>query len=419
MREFEDRLTREIGLDPKSLGAEAVWTAVKKRMEDCDTGDPADYLKLISSSREELQALIEAVVVGETWFFRDREPFVLLTSFVSGEWLQAHRARPLRILSVPCSSGEEPYSAAITLLEMGFGPRQYEIDAVDISLFSLAKAERAVYGNTSFRGVDPMTRQRYFTPDGNGFRLCPEAREGVRFRAGNIIDPSFMADARPYDVVFCRNLLIYQKEEARLFVIKTLDRLLIEEGLLFVGHAEVLPPLLERFSHVRHQGAFAFRKGPKNGDGSLSAKNPSQTTVAAAQTTNRPWPAPSQTRFAPGPIVRPPVRAVQKEEPSLDRARDLADHGLILEAGQLCEEILKKERKNKWAYFLLGLVREAEGRVREAEECLNKAIYLDAGYVEALQHLSLLMERRGDAAAAERVRRRAAEAAEREKGPSK
>src|SRR5690242_3881113 len=111
--EFETLLKQTMGLDAASVGAAAIERAVRARVSAVGLNDMRVYWELVNTSRAELQALIEAVVVPETWFFRDREAFTVLARIAREEWLPTHGEGSLRLLSVPCSSGEEPYSMAM------------------------------------------------------------------------------------------------------------------------------------------------------------------------------------------------------------------------------------------------------------------------------------------------------------------
>jgi len=253
----EQWLAGTIGLDAHSLGPRDVADAVKRRMAACGLAEERDYLHRLQAA-DEFQALIELIVVPETWFFRDREPFVFLARHVQATWLPAHPHDLLQVLSVPCSSGEEPYSIAMSLQSAGLRPARYRIDAVDINPSLLRKAEAGAYGAHSFRGGVPEPCAGYFTSEGAMKRVAPETRASIRFMHGNIMGrPGFAAEPA-YDIIFCRNLLIYQHGPARGQIIDTLDRLLKPEGLLFVGHAEMIPLLAERYTPVRHSSAFAY-----------------------------------------------------------------------------------------------------------------------------------------------------------------
>ena len=110
-------LRHTIGLNPDAIGAEVIARAVRHRMAQCSTSDLQTYLDRIQTSEQELHALIDEVVVPETWFFRDQMPFAYLGRYVMAEWLPTHQHAVFRVLSLACSTGEEPYSIAMALLD--------------------------------------------------------------------------------------------------------------------------------------------------------------------------------------------------------------------------------------------------------------------------------------------------------------
>ena len=171
MKPFEDRLRETIGLDAASVGPSLIQRTVRHRMRSLGLKRLEDYQQFLEHSRTEWHELVESVVVTETWFFRDPEPIAAFVRLVREEWLPAHAAAPLRLLSVPCSSGEDPFSVVMALLGAGVPAERFQIDAVDISARALARAARGVYGRNSFRGKDLAFRERYFRPSAEGFVL--------------------------------------------------------------------------------------------------------------------------------------------------------------------------------------------------------------------------------------------------------
>ncbi|MEI7435406.1 MAG: CheR family methyltransferase [bacterium] len=408
---LEKWLAAAIGLDAKSLGPHAVDDAMKRRMSVCGLTEESGYLERLKTAPDELPALIELIVVPETWFFRDREPFVFLARHVVETWLAAHPVGLLRVLSVPCSSGEEPYSIAMTLQSAGIQSTRYRIDAVDINPVSLRKAETGAYGTNSFRSGLLANCERFFKSEGAVRIISPEARANIRFVQGNIMDPPRFAAEQTYDVVFCRNLLIYQQAEARVQIIDTLDRLLKPAGMLFVGHAEMITLLMKRYAPIRHSGSFAYCKikgSPCNAalEPAVASSGGDQlpAAIAAAAITGKGAGVVLDVlQPAPGPAAGP----LPATELRLDRVRGLADQGRLDEAAAICQELLREKPQSAEAYCLLGIIRAAAGQVQAAEECMNRALYLEADCCEALTHLSLLTARRGDKDGAERLRRHA------------
>jgi len=218
-----------IGYDPASTGAGTFGSTVRAQMQ-CN-GQCGPCAERLQSSPERLQALLDALVVPETWFFRDRQTFALLAALA-----RERHTHPIRILSAACATGEEPYSIAMTLLDAGIAPERFEIDAVDVSTRAIEAARRAVYGKSSFREGPPNA---YFTVDEDGARLAAEVARLVRFLHGNLVDRTLLAGEEIYDFVFCRNVLIYLSAGARKVVFENLKRLLKRDGVLFTGPAEL------------------------------------------------------------------------------------------------------------------------------------------------------------------------------------
>ncbi|MFA6561410.1 MAG: CheR family methyltransferase [Verrucomicrobiia bacterium] len=403
MTEFGKLLAETIGMNPGVLGGKELARVVRERMSICKLEDEEEYLARLRSSSQEKEALVEAVVIPETSFFRDKGPFAALDQHARDEWGSAWRSEPLRILSAPCSSGEEPYSIAMALMEAGLKPGEYEIDALDISRALLRKAERAAYTQYSFRGVPASLRSRYFESVGNQFVLKDQVRQGVRFIRGNLLDRHVLAGKLPYDVVFCRNLLIYLGAEARARVMSVIERLVARNGLLFVGHAETSCFLAARFAPLNPRGAFHFRKveaGPAASQSSATTTSPSRVSVLP------PVQIAPQSQVAPRG-TEPPPREMPKPGSSIEAARQLADQGQLSEAAAMCERLLRENGANADAYCLLGVVLHGLEDLQRAEECFDRAIYLDERCHDAVVHLALIKEHKGDAAGAEVLWRRA------------
>src|SRR5213075_562485 len=187
MKRLEQRLREVMGLDANSIGSSTVQRTIRLRMKAHDLQQIEDYLALFDKSAAEREELIESVVIAETWFFRDAESFCALVRVVREQWQPEHAAGQLRVLSVPCSTGEEPYSLAIALLEAGLPAERFRIDAADISERVLVRAREGVYGKNSFRGKNLGFRDRYFRQTKEGLVLDANIRSRVSFFRGNII----------------------------------------------------------------------------------------------------------------------------------------------------------------------------------------------------------------------------------------
>lgn len=389
---IETMLRQKIGLDASSIGSRTIARAVEKRQSACGLSALTSYFYHLQTSTQELEELIETVVVPETWFFRDKEPFVCLSQYVTTEWLKANFSI-LRVLSVPCSTGEEPLSIAMTLLDSGLAPTQFSIDAVDISKRALLKAKQAIYRERSFRG-GVQAKQRYFHSLADGYEVRPFVRNTVKFIQGNLLKPGFLSEGK-YQIIFCRNLLIYLDRAARNQVIEALDQALAPSGLLFVGAAETSQITAKHYTSIRHPFAFAYRKENR-------AKVPNVKPLTIAPAANVKAPA------SKSPLNPQPPQPIPSSAPTskLEIAKQLADRGQLIEAAGLCESYLSANRTDAEAYILLGEVYQGLDRLEQSEQSFQKAIYLNPQAYKALIHLTLLKEQRGDQVGAEILRQR-------------
>jgi chemotaxis protein methyltransferase WspC len=333
------------------------------------------------------------------------------------------------VLSIPCATGEEPYSIAMSLLRAGLSASEIEIVGVDVSPRSIELCERAIYTANSFRsqvgGYD-----HFFERGSKGLRVVGAVCERVRFQQGNLLDPQLCAGMQ-LDAIFCRNLLIYFDREARATALANLRRLLREDGLLFAGHSEALQFTEAGFRGVGDAGCFAFERprperasAPRaSGPGATSGRSPVQpgrtaqrqpapiaTTTTTAIAPRRSSHEPPARRSKRAPSLRPSARARgghAGHTGGLDQARALADRGELAAALELCESYLARKGPSAAAFCLQGVIKQASGDARGARESFDKAVYMDAAHYEALSHIALLCEHAGDTKAASHWRRRA------------
>jgi chemotaxis protein methyltransferase WspC len=427
MLRIEELIRLKTGLTTQSVGAAVVYRGVKLQMATVGVESLDDYYVQLTTDPTALQALIERVVIPETWFFRNPEAFEALIKMVLGEWLPTHPLSTLRILSVPCSTGEEPYSLAMAMLGAGISRSRFSIDAVDVSERALAAARRAVYRENSFRSQYADHRNRYCEPVAGGYSPRAEVRECVRFLKGNLITGDFVSGAAQYDVIFCRNVLIYFDRPTQSEVIGTLHRWLTPEGYLFVGPAEGMLAA-ERFAGLGIPMSFGYRPRRSRPQPQPVAESAPVALVGATAHRRRARPAaPAPQPVRPGgekqPIGWPrsaPIRiptpqqasqAVIDTQQQLRAAEELADSGQLAEAAMLCESALRQSSTSAPLQFLLGLVRDSLGEIDAAIESYRKTIFLDPQHRDAMLHLAALMDRVGDSVAATRLRERARRAA--------
>jgi chemotaxis protein methyltransferase WspC len=404
MKRIEHLLRKTMGLDAESIGPTSVQRAVRLRMRSLGLRRPEDYEQLLGSSRAEWNELVESVIVTETWFFRDAESFAALVRLVREGWVPAHPAAPARMLSLPCASGEEPYSLVMALLDAGVAPGKFQIEAVDISARALARAERGVYGKNSFRSKDLAFRDRYFRTAKEGFVLDPAVRSCVRFCRGNLFSDDFLSGHANYDFIFCRNLLIYFDRAMQRRAIEKIERLLAPSGVLFVGPVEQPLVLNHGFASANIPKACACRKAGQATRRQRPARLPKRPLIPAGVKPNG---ALQPQLSASSRLALPPAgRASSPAPPDLETARRLADAGRLNEAAAICEAHLRHSRVSAQAYYLLGLLRDAGGDA-SAIDCYRKALYLEPNHYESLLQMALLWQKNGDPARARAFRNRA------------
>ena len=395
-------LRRATGLSVSKAVAER---AVGQRMEQTGFSDSAAYLQALTPA--EMTQLIELVVVPESWLFRDPQAFYATVELVQERWA---RGRATRILSIPCAGGEEPYSMAMALRDGGVPKQAFSIDAYDLSPGCIERAQAGVYGRNAFRAQDVAFRERYFTHVADdAYRIIDALREQVTFRQGNLLQFDTATYSRHYDVIFCRNLLIYFDKPTTRAAIANLSALLADDGMLLAGYAEVPSFCQNGFAPLQFRQAFALKKEatPPAAVIQVAALPPPTRALRSVPPAPRPAPA----RAAPAPAARPrpvPVQAPQPPADLLAEARRLADRGQLREAGEKCHAHLARVPEAAEAYFMLGIINELAGKMDLADDYWRRCIYLQPDHYEALCHLSLLAERNGNHTAAATLKARAA-----------
>lgn len=412
------RLKRATGLD---LSLAAVSAAVQCRMKDCAMGQHGAYAHHALHDDDELHALIDQVVVPETWFFRDAEAFTAAVALVQQKLADGQgRTRPLRLLSLPCASGEEPASLAMALLDAGIGAHHFTIEAVDVSRKVIDRARRGVYRGNAFRTADLAFRDRHFTKGHEGYTLSAAVRAQVQSYCGNLLTLEQPPPGQAFDLIFCRNLLIYFDAATQRTAIRQLHALLADDGLLFAGYAEVAAFCQHGFAMAPFPRAFALKKKQVEETVQLQPARRPQRRVASAPAVaaNAPSPAVRTPASVRVPACVPAAPSAQPCDALLRQAGLLADAGKPDEACAKYQAYLKIAPQSAEAYFMLGLLSEHADANATAEAYLRRAIYLDPGHYEALCHLALLAERGGHARDAEVFRQRAARVFGRRHSPS-
>jgi chemotaxis protein methyltransferase CheR len=377
------------------------------------------------------EAMVPAITINETHFFRNRPQMKALETEILPQLIEARRhTRKLRIWSAACSSGEEPYSLAILIDRLLPDHDKWDVlvHGTDIDHLALQKAHTGLYGNWSFREVPQDVKDNYFTRvDEHRFELAPKIRRMVKFSRLNLVDdpyPSPETVTDRMDLVVCRNVLIYFKDETIQRIVDRFHESLVEGGWLVVGPAEPSQEIFHRYQVTNYPGTIVYRR-------SRGAQQGKPTPVVVP-------PAPVASASPPSALRRPPVAKPAARVEPLAKLRTLrpvggkqsaglptagpADEAFkLFQSGHSGEAInqleqLAAEKPNdyrapyllakifaskvrfaeaeRWvdvalgnrelaaeAHYLRGIVLQEQGRVDEALDAFRRSVFLDQGFV--------------------------------------
>ncbi|MDB5095011.1 MAG: methyltransferase, CheR-type [Candidatus Eremiobacteraeota bacterium] len=216
------------------------------------------FLKDDPRREEEWTDLASALSNNETYFFRERAQLKALAAGILDEFIK--RSPRVRLWSAACSSGEEAFSLAMTLIETGKIPdAMLSIRATDISPRVLELAERGYYRALSFRATEPPMLHRWFRAQGDGFAIDDRVKKLVSFGRLNLLDSARVAAEGPFDAIFCRNVLIYFDKPTQKRVVESFAKALRPGGYLFLGHAESLFHLTDLYEPIIGPDAIVYR----------------------------------------------------------------------------------------------------------------------------------------------------------------
>jgi chemotaxis protein methyltransferase CheR len=339
--------------------------------------DPGSLLKAVGDARgrsEVVRKLIDEVTVNETYFLRHQPELDTIDWRAMLAAAQARGPTELRVWSTPCSTGEEPYSLAILALE-ALGPHApVSILATDIAESPLRHARAAHYGRRSLRHVPPPLLERHFHDAGGQTTVASHVRELVRFARHNLVSDAFPPlGEEPFDVIVCRNVLIYFDAPTVARTVKALRRSLVPGGQLLLGAADRV------------------------------------TMSAVGARAERPRPAPRRPRVR---RRAPASRRPRRPRATLHDALAAADEGRLDAALELTDELLSADALDPGVHFVRGLALRAGGDPKAALASLRRAVYLDPGFARASFELGRAHETLGHGSAARRSYQMALQAME-------
>jgi chemotaxis protein methyltransferase CheR len=456
---FRSAVRQRLGLNLDD-GKLQLLAEVLRRRTDATKQPSAHYLADLEAgprSPDELGSLATELTVGETYFFRNMEQFNALREIVLPERARARAAgeRQLRILSAGCSSGEEAYTLAIVTREspalVGY---QVSIRGVDVNP---AIIKRATSGRTTawaLRATSDEMRARYFRADGREFLIDPELRAAVSFERRNLAEPeASLWQPETFDVVFCRNMLMYLALDVARAIVDRITRSLVPGGYLFLGSAETLRGVSQNFHLCHTHETFYYQRrdgsprpleldGPRDAPADAPLPEVNDSWVEAIQRASDR--VRSLTAGGPGGTTQGTAPPLAVEAPGGKR-RTAAELGVVVDlirqerfgeartalallpdastrdpdvlllqavllthggdlgvAERLCAEVLALDDLSAGAHYLTALCRERASDGAGAAEHDQAAVYLDPSFAMPHLHLGLLARRAGDSATARR-----------------
>ena len=221
------------------------------------------YLKYNPDNHEEYRKLMDAITIKETYFFREVDQMKTLVNEIIPAIRREKPFETIKIWSAGCATGEEPYTIAMLCIEKGYhlGNARVEIFANDISQEAIQKAKQGVYKQTSFRSTDPAYLQRFFTANDDGtHRVRDEVKELLNFFCINLLEKNRLTFLPIFDIIFCRNLIIYFDDESKRKVIESFYHKLYPKRYLFLGHSESLINFTHLFKLQHYQHSLLYQR---------------------------------------------------------------------------------------------------------------------------------------------------------------
>jgi chemotaxis protein methyltransferase CheR len=421
-------LTEKAGLVFDDSRRDSLSYSLGERLTACQVATVDEYLALLPSSPDEVQALLNAVTIQETHFFRNPPQFRALRQHVLPQLVKraaASGTRRLRIWSAGCSTGEEPYSVAMLLRELlpltdGWDVR---VVATDVSTRALAAAREGRYGARALHTAPREDVERWFIRQGDEYVVRPEVRELVEFRHHNLVTEP-VPFAEPIDLLLCRNVTIYFARDTTRRLMRQFHTALSEGGYLFLGHSETLWQINDEFRLVTLGDAFVYRRDTgegerrsvlpdrRTGDDGLPPEGERRVGAKDRRAGSRSaWEVLTKPRVLPFPRRSFPVQAAPAAAATdpVDEVRAALRQGRYADAAALAAAVARNDTMRADAHYLHGLALANLGRDADALVELRKAIYVDpmAGFAHFL--LAGVLSRLGDMVGAARSYRAAAE----------
>jgi chemotaxis protein methyltransferase WspC len=391
---------------PSLIDGRDTARVIDRRKQALRCADDATYLARLRTDADELDEVVAAMVAPETSFFRYPASYQTLAGWLRGRRSDAGDGE-VRMLSVACSTGEEPCSMAITATFAGWPAAAVRVDAVDRSRSAVERARAGRYPARTLPDAIPTWAEPSLRRSDGEVRVAADVLRVIDYRVANVLALP-MPGPRRYDVIFCRNLLIYLADTARRRLVAWLRRALAPDGLLFVGHAEIAEDVVANFATLDAPHAFALAPRRTTDRPATRVHAPAiEATKTAPRRPRRSATRPARPRRVAAAAPPADDAPLASAAVSLDDARALADRGELRPALETARTILEADGPAADVLELLGHLHLSLGDEEAAHECFFRAIYLEPAREASLVQLAIIADRRGHADEAARYRRRA------------
>jgi chemotaxis protein methyltransferase CheR len=256
--QYRELIYAESGITFTPTNRSILESRLKERLREKNIDNVKTYINIVRGDKEELKGFLDSITTNLTRFFRNQAHFDALEKFVIPE-IKNIKKHPttIRIWSAGCSTGEEPYTIAMLMSEILPPPWNFEIMASDISLKCLMTAKEGFYAESRIVGIPDNYLAKYFDKVDGGFKIKPEIHAKIRFDYHNLKNEP---GTKNFDVVFCRNVIIYFDEAAQTAVINRFWDAMSPKSFLFIGHSESLFGMDTKFEFLKTEWATLYRK---------------------------------------------------------------------------------------------------------------------------------------------------------------
>jgi len=391
-------LLERAGLKIASDGQHSLRLALSTRMPALGISDAGEYVRRLQelAGEHELRSLLPLVTVGHTEFFRDARQFRALERTILPEAAKLARGEHRRIgmWSAGCATGEEPYSLAIVLDELGVSPEEVSFWGTDVNLAAIESARVGRFQARRFANMAPDRVRRHFRVSDEGYEVVPRLKEYVHFEGQNLASPVF-AKLPPssLDLILCRNVIIYFDLPTIRALMDRFHAALRPGGLLLLGYSESLFQVYDRFEMVEIDGAFVYRKPPtappqRPSSQSMPVFKP-RPEAAAIPAERRPAEPRPPAKKAEEPKPPPPAPSIRTPTARLHDVAARMERGDFEGATAFCRKLADDEPGDLDALLTLGNLYSLTGNSAGAVEVFGQVLAREPLCVEARLFLAI------------------------------